>query len=206
MTSHVGPAPPRASRRSRLRGLRKRVVFDETNDLRLDAWIPSGVGPHPVVVLVHGGGWEAGDRVTYIAPDARAGRVDRGLAWVSIDYRLTPDVTNREQVADVAAALEYLRRRSALSYGSTRLAWSLVGESASGQLVAHLAARERGLAGVVSFYGVYDLEAMAGDPAQSAVAGAPPVQDVDARCCRTNAAARVSRRCITHRRRRRRCC
>ena len=41
----------------------------------------------------------------------------------------------------------------------------LVGESASGQLVAHLAASEPGLAGIVSFYGVYDLEAMAGDPA-----------------------------------------
>ena len=25
----------------------------------------------------------------------------KGLAWVSIDYRLTPNVTNREQVADV---------------------------------------------------------------------------------------------------------
>jgi len=82
---------------------------------------------------------------------------------VSIDYRLTPDVTNREQVADVAAALAWLRQHAGeLGIDPSRLV--LVGESASGQLVAQLAATERTLAGVVSFYGVYDLEAMAGDP------------------------------------------
>ena len=120
-------------------------------------------GPHGVVVLVHGGGWEAGDRVTYIAP-MLALAAARGLAWVSIDYRLTPDATNREQVADVKAALAWVRihaRELRLDPGRIVLA----GESASGQLVAHLAASEPGLAGIVSFYGVYDLEAMAGDPA-----------------------------------------
>ncbi len=143
--------------------LRKRVVFDPANDSSLDAWVPTGTGPHPAVVLVHGGGWEAGDRVTYIAP-MFALAASKGLAWVSIDYRLTPAVTNTEQVADVATALTWLRQHAAeLRIDPSRLV--LVGESASGQLVAQVARSERTLAGVVSFYGVYDLEAMAGDPA-----------------------------------------
>jgi len=163
VSANVGAVPAPARPAVSSSGLSKRVVFDAAHGLTLDAWVPSGTAPHPAVVLVHGGGWEAGDRVTYIAP-MFALAASKGLAWVSIDYRLTPDVTNREQVADVAAALAWLRQHAGeLGIDPSRLV--LVGESASGQLVAQLAATERTLAGVVSFYGVYDLEAMAGDPA-----------------------------------------
>ena len=163
LSALVGTAPSPARGAASATGLRKRVVYDATNKLSLDLWTPSGAGPHGVVVLVHGGGWEAGDRVTYIAP-MLALAAARGLAWVSIDYRLTPDVTNREQVADVKAALAWVRNHAReLRLDPGRIV--LAGESASGQLVAHLAASEPGLAGIVSFYGVYDLEAMAGDPA-----------------------------------------
>lgn len=158
---HVGTAPPPAW--PARAALRKRIVFDPTHQLELDAWIPDGPGPHGVALLVHGGGWEAGDRVTYIAPMFGVAAARR-LAWVSIDYRLTPDVTVREQVADVRAAIAWLRTHAAeLRLDPRRIV--LVGESASGHLVAHTAASEPELAGVVSFYGVYDLEALAGDPA-----------------------------------------
>jgi acetyl esterase len=163
LSTLVGPVPSLARAAASTSALRKRVVFDAANNLALDVWTPAGAGPFGVVVLVHGGGWEAGDRVTYIAP-MLALVAAKGLAWVSIDYRLTPDVTNREQVADVRSALRWLRDHSReLHLDPGRMV--LVGESASGQLVAHLAASEPGLAGIVSFYGVYDLEANAGDPA-----------------------------------------
>jgi alpha-L-fucosidase 2 len=163
LTTHVGNVAPPARAAAAASGLRKRVVYDAARGLALDAWVPAGAGPHGAVVLVHGGGWEAGDRVTYVAPMlALAAR--QGLAWVSIDYRLTPDVTNREQAADVRTALAWVRGHAReLRIDPTRLI--LVGESASGQLVAHVAASEPALAGIVSFYGVYDLEAMAGDAA-----------------------------------------
>lgn len=163
LSAHVGSVPAAARPAASVAGLRKRVAFDTTNGLTLDVWTPAGSGPHPAVVLVHGGGWEAGDRVTYLTP-MQGVAASRELAWISIDYRLTPDVTNREQVADVRTALAWIRREAAgLRIDKTRLA--LVGESASGQLVTQVAVSEPELAGVVSFYGVYDLEAMAGDPA-----------------------------------------
>jgi alpha-L-fucosidase 2 len=176
LAPHVGavPAPARpafaaeggpasAGHAPGVGGLRKRIVYDQAHGLSLDAWVPSATSPTPAVVLVHGGGWEAGDRVTYIAP-MFALAAARGWAWLSIDYRLTPEVTNREQVTDVRAALAYVRAHAAeLRIDPRRLV--LVGESASGQLVTHVAASEPTLAGVVSFYGVYDLVAMAGDPA-----------------------------------------
>ncbi len=143
--------------------LHKRVVFDDAHGLSLDAWIPEGGGPFPAVVIAHGGGWEAGDRVTYVTP-LFAPLAARGIAWFSIDYRLTPEVTVAEQVADVERAMAFVRREaSSFRVDPARLV--LAGESASGHLVAHLATRGIDAAGVVSFYGVYDLASMAGDPA-----------------------------------------
>ncbi|HEY7510349.1 MAG TPA: alpha/beta hydrolase [Vicinamibacteria bacterium] len=142
--------------------LHKDLLYDPQRGLRLDAYVPPGDGPFPAVVLVHGGGWEAGDKVTYVtplfAPLARA-----GLAWFSIDYRLTPDVRHPEQMDDLRRAVAWVRAHAGrFRVDPTRLA--VVGESASGQMAALLATEDRELAGVVSFYGVYDFPALVTDP------------------------------------------
>lgn len=157
----VGPSPPPAWPDDPL--LRKRVVFDTVNGLTLDAHVPAGSGPFAAAILVHGGGWEAGDRVTYITPMFQP-LAARGIAWFSIDYRLTPAVGNAAQVEDVARAVAYVRTHAA-DYRVDPDRLMLVGESASGQLVSLLATRGPRVAGVVAFYGVYDLLAMSGDPA-----------------------------------------
>src|SRR5947209_17881048 len=58
--------------------------------LKLDAHLPSGDGPFPAVILVHGGGWTVGDKTaTFIRPLFEP--LDRtGFAWFTIDYRLAP--------------------------------------------------------------------------------------------------------------------
>ena len=161
LEQHVGTAPaPAFPENARLR---KRVTFDEVNGLTLDAYVPEGPGPFAAAILVHGGGWEAGDRVTYITPLFRP-LAERNIAWFSIDYRLTPAVDNAAQVDDVARAVSFVREHAAaFRVDPDRLV--LVGESASAQLVSLLAVRRTPVAGVVSFYGVYDLLAMSGDPA-----------------------------------------
>ena len=141
--------------------LEKDVVYDAPRGLRLDAYVPPGAGPFPGVILVHGGGWEAGDKVTYITPLfeplARA-----GFAWFTIDYRLTPDVRHPEQMDDLRRAVAFVRGHAARFHvDPARLA--VVGESASGQMAALLATEDAALAAVVSFYGVYDFPAMVTD-------------------------------------------
>jgi acetyl esterase len=158
LIARVGDPGPHEPYRT---ALRKGIVFDREERLTLDLWTPEGPGPFPLVVIAHGGGWEAGDRVTYVPPLfeplARA-----GFAWCSIDYRLTPQVQNPVQLRDVRTALGFIRARAReWRIDADRIA--LVGESASGQMVAQIATEDRGLAGVVSFYGVYDLEAMVSD-------------------------------------------
>jgi acetyl esterase len=140
--------------------LTKGIVFSPKHGLELDAYTPAGAGPFAAVIIAHGGGWEAGDRVTYVTPLfeplARA-----GFAWFSIDYRPTPEVRNEDQIDDLAEAIRFVRANAArFRVDPDRIA--ILGESASGQMVAALATRpaER-VAAVVSFYGVYDFLQMA---------------------------------------------
>jgi acetyl esterase len=150
------------SRRPTTGALQKDIVYSPSSKLALDAFIPAAAAaPTAAVIVVHGGGWEAGDKVTYVTPMfeplARA-----GIAWFSIDYRLTPAFTHENQLEDLRQAIRFVRsEHKRFNIDPSRIV--LLGESASGQMVALLAADDRALAGVVSFYGVYDFTAMVTD-------------------------------------------
>ncbi len=141
------------------RGLWKNIPYSrpEGRDLLMDAFVPEGPGPFPAVIIVHGGGWEAGDKTTYVSPVfkplARA-----GFVWFSIDYRLTPYVRIPEELDDIRAAVRYVRTHAARFHVDPKRI-ALLGESASGHLVTQIASEpcaDCEVQAVVSFYGVYD--------------------------------------------------
>jgi acetyl esterase len=154
---------PDSSRETAFRkgAVQKDIVYDTSSQLRLDAYVPSSRTTVPAVIIVHGGGWEAGDKVTYVTPLfeplARA-----GLAWFSIDYRLTPAFRNEDQIDDVRKAIRFVRQEHA-RFNIDPKQIVIVGESASGQLVLQAAVDDSDLAGIISFYGVYDFHAMVND-------------------------------------------
>lgn len=149
---------PRSYRKTQLI---KDIVYRPELGLKLDAWVPGGKGPFPAVILLHGGGWEAGDKVTYLTPVMRP-LAEAGFAWFSIDYRLTPTVRHEEQLADLRAAIRFVYRE-AERYNIDRRRIAILGESASGQMVAQIATEKMPeVAAVVSFYGVYDFLVMTG--------------------------------------------
>src|SRR5207247_9621857 len=98
-----------------------------------------------------------GNKVTYVSPLFEP-LSEAGFALFSIDYRLTPYVHIPEQLEDVRAAIRYVRAHAdRFHIDPNRIA--LLGESASGHLVAQVASEpctgcEVQAAG--SFYGVYD--------------------------------------------------
>jgi alpha-L-fucosidase 2 len=157
--ARLGPVPRTAS--APAGALQKDIVYSPPTNLKLDAFVSRAPAPVPGVIVVHGGGWEAGDKVTYVTPLfeplARA-----GFAWFSIDYRLTPAVTIQAQLEDVRQAIRFVRAHHA-RFGIDPSRIVLVGESASGQLVTQVAAEDASIAGVISFYGVYDFPAMVTD-------------------------------------------
>lgn len=144
----------------------------------LDVWRAGRAKvPAPLVVFVHGGGWQRGDK------DNGTGRFKaehypaQGYAFASINYRLVPAATVEQQAADVASAVRALVDR-ADGLGIDRRRIVLMGHSAGAHLVALVGTDERYLKGAgLSFAdiaGVIPIDGAAYDvPAQ--MRDGPPV-------------------------------
>jgi acetyl esterase len=126
--------------------------------LTLDGNIPDADKRQPAVILVHGGGWEAGDKQTYIRPWFKTLN-DAKIAWFSINYRVAPEWKHPAAVEDVEAAVKWVKSNAKrFNVDDRRLA--LMGESAGGHLAALAALRGRvSVAALISFYGIHDLAA-----------------------------------------------
>jgi pectinesterase len=100
--------------------------------LLLDAHIPAGDGQHPVLIIVHGGGWSAGDKETDIVPVLAAAATN--FTWFTINYRLAP--TNRWPACydDVLTAIRWVKHH-AQDYKGDPNRIALIGYSAGGHLV-----------------------------------------------------------------------
>lgn len=130
--------------------------------LTLDAHIPDGPGPFLTAILVHGGGWVAGDKQQYITYIFKP-LADAGIAWFSINYRLAPQYKFPADAEDVEAAIRFVKANAAKYKVDTKRI-ALIGESAGGHLVAYVGARNRPdsrVAAVVSMYGIHDFIAAA---------------------------------------------
>ncbi len=135
---------------------------------------PAGPGPHPVVIGIHGGGWQLGEasRYRYWGEWLAA----RGYALFAVTYRLSAPGRKAfpECFHDVRAAVQFIRGEA----GFLRLApdrVALMGDSAGGHLAAMVAlagdrpefagaypdARHAGVStrvkAVIPVYGVFDL-------------------------------------------------
>ena len=110
----------------------------------VDLWLPAGKGPHPTVLMVHGGCWqtEIADRtiMNWIADDLRR----RGIAVWNIDYRGVdrPGGAYPGTFLDAAAATDALRANAA-RYRLKLSRLVAVGHSAGGHLALWLAGRRR---------------------------------------------------------------
>ena len=121
------------------------VVYGPLPEQVLDVHLPTtGAGPFPVMIYVHGGGWIAGDRS--VIPDFVLAQVGRGIAVISIDYRLVTTALDGSfvntfpvPVTDVDRAVRFVKAHAS--------AWNLdpehvmlAGASAGGHLAALAAA------------------------------------------------------------------
>lgn len=98
-----------------------------------DIYTPDGDGPFPVIVLAHGGGFLFGDqRMPIIQPVIDAGLAN-GYAVVSVDYRKSGEAAFPAAVADMKAAVRYVRA-NAEEYGFDAEHVAVWGESAGAYL------------------------------------------------------------------------
>jgi acetyl esterase/lipase len=93
---------------------------------------PAGPGPHPGVLLVHGGGWEGGQPSDMAFVAERLAR--RGYVTFNIGYRFAPEYTFPAQLHDVQQAVRWMRANA----GTLRLDPGRIagfGYSAGGHLI-----------------------------------------------------------------------
>lgn len=158
------------------------VVYRAVNGgtLSLDIYLPDGAGPHPAVLLVHGGAWHTGDK-RRLASLARF-LAERGYTGFSIDYRLAPTYQFPAPLEDLRCAVKWIRAHAA-DYGVDPDRIAALGTSAGAHLAALLgtAPEEVGACGdpaissrvraVIALFGPMDLLSAVGTPAERAVEG-----------------------------------
>ena len=106
----------------------------------LDVYSPSKARSLPVVVWIHGGGWQAGDKAeVYDKPKVLNGK---GFIFVSINYRLLPKVDMGTLTRDVAKSIRWVHDHIA-EHGGDPKRLLIMGHSAGAQLAALLCTDER---------------------------------------------------------------
>ena len=113
--------------------------------------------PSVCVVVVHGGGWDSGDRGQLAAFNHWLAA--RGVAVAAVSYRLAPVHRWPAQRDDVCAAVAWVRENAQmLGVDANRLV--LLGRSAGAQIAAAAAYGQAlpGVRAVVALYGCFDLE------------------------------------------------
>jgi acetyl esterase/lipase len=131
---------------------------------RLDLYLPKGQKNFPVLFMVHGGAWIAGDKRLIFAPSIARCFAKQGLGVVSVNYRLYPWVRHPGYVVDVAKAFAWTQQHIA-EYGGKADEIFLAGHSAGGHIVTLLAtdksylrqvnADPERIQGVIAVSGVY---------------------------------------------------
>ncbi len=150
------------------------VIYNkaEGGDLALDLYKPSSTDSssklRPVVLVIHGGGWQKGDSSEFAALNRFL--AGRGYVVAAMNYRLAPKYKFPAAFEDVKHAIAYLKTHAAsLGIDGDRLV--LLGRSAGAQLamLGGYAAGSSAVRGVISFYGPPDLRFSYTFPANPAV-------------------------------------
>jgi acetyl esterase/lipase len=122
------------------------VPYGLDPDQRYDLYQPAISNNAPLILMVHGGGWRRGDKEMRRVVSNKVERwLPRGIAFVSINYRMQPKAPPLEQARDVARALADVQRNWQ-KLGVDRSNIVLMGHSAGAHLIALLAARPELLA------------------------------------------------------------
>jgi len=139
-----------------------------------DYYVPKAPGKYPVVVAVHGGGWQGGAKGGYRFWGPYLNQ--RGIALYAIDYRLSKpgQPAYPQEVQDVRAAIQFVKSKAAdLKADPERV--GLMGDSAG----AHLAALTALAYDSAPFANAYPSDPYASvNPRVKAVVGAYGVYDM----------------------------
>jgi acetyl esterase/lipase len=77
----------------------------------LDLWKAKSQRPTPLVVFIHGGGFQGGSKEA-LPPVLLEGLLARGISVMAINYRLSPEVSFPAHYIDCARAIQFARSKA----------------------------------------------------------------------------------------------
>lgn len=93
-------------------GVSKTVAYGTQPSQAVDIYLPKG-DCYAWILMVHGGGWRRGDKSSSRVVANKVARWNaKGVAVVSMNYRLLPEAAIEQQVQDVRSAISFLQRKA----------------------------------------------------------------------------------------------
>lgn len=135
---------------------------------KLDLYLPTSAGTHPLLVYFHGGGWEHGSKEMIVAN--LTPYLEMGFAVANVEYRLTAAAHAPAAVQDARCAVRWLAGHAA-QYRLDTARFVLAGGSAGAHLAlmagmlrasdgldgACARAPEPHIAAIINYYGITDV-------------------------------------------------
>jgi arylformamidase len=141
------------------------LAYGDAARHKLDVYAPKDAKGAPIILMVHGGGWMMGDKANTSVYLNKGGHyLAKGYVFVSMNYRLVPDVNPVQQAQDVALALRFVQKKAKAWGGDAQRVVHLISLVHVDPAFADDAGAGAPLAAVSLDSGAYDVSALMKQP------------------------------------------
>ncbi|MDD3138803.1 MAG: alpha/beta hydrolase [Lachnospiraceae bacterium] len=85
------------------------VYGNDSESQKLDVWLPEGEGPFPAIISIHGGGFIACDKRQGDMITPMLAGLNRGIAVIGLNYRLSTEAHFPDPVKDIKQAIRFIK-------------------------------------------------------------------------------------------------
>lgn len=140
------------------------VAYDAHPQTVMDIYEPPTPGPHPAVIVIHGGGWIAGNKAGMMG-NFVARYLEKNFVVANVEYRLAAVAKAPAAVEDALKAADFFLS-NASKYGADAKRVAVTGGSAGGHLALMVGMTPKSaklgkpvkVQAVVNFYGITDVD------------------------------------------------
>ncbi|MEO6760568.1 MAG: alpha/beta hydrolase, partial [Saprospiraceae bacterium] len=144
--------------------VQENVPYDSHPETVMDIYKPAGNGPHPAMIVIHGGGWTAGTKSTMVASWV-VRYLEKGFVVANVEYRLASVATAPAAVEDAMKATSFFFD-NARKYDADPKRIAVTGGSAGGHLALMVAMAPKSaklgkpekIRAVINFFGITDVD------------------------------------------------
>ena len=144
--------------------VQENIPYDTHPQTVMDIYKPAGKGPHPAMIVIHGGGWTGGAKASMVA-NWVVRYLEKGFVVANVEYRLAAVATAPAAVEDALKAANFFFD-NAKKYGVDPKRVAVTGGSTGGHLALMVGMTPKSaklgkpvkIRAVINFYGITDVD------------------------------------------------